>query len=74
MPATRGAPCCRALQGVADERVVPAPDTAIARAWTAPQRWYRRYQRLAARGKPKQQIVTAVARELTGFVWAALTQ
>ena len=28
--------------------------------------------RLAARGKPKQHVVTAVARELTGFVWAAL--
>ena len=27
-----------------------------------------------ARGKPKQHVVTAVARELTGFVWAALTQ
>ena len=25
-------------------------------------------------GKPKQHIVTAVARERTGFVWAALTQ
>jgi len=51
-----------------------APDTVIARAWTAQQRLHRRYQRLAARGKPKQHIVTAVARELTGFVWAALTQ
>jgi transposase len=51
-----------------------APPEAIARAWTAQQRLYRRYQRLAARGKPKQHIVTAVARELTGFVWAALTQ
>ena len=30
--------------------------------------------RLAARGKPKQHVVTAVARELTGFVWAVLTQ
>jgi hypothetical protein len=28
----------------------------------------------SARGKPKQQIVTAVARELTGFLWAVLTQ
>ena len=46
----------------------------IAHAWTAQQRLHRRYQRLAARGKPKQHIVTAVARELTGFVWAALTQ
>jgi transposase len=51
-----------------------APQTAIACAWAAQQRLSRRYQRLAARGKPKQHIVTAVARELTGFVWAALTQ
>jgi transposase len=51
-----------------------APDAVIARAWTAQQRLHRRYQRLAARGKPKQHIVTAVARELTGFLWAALTQ
>jgi transposase len=51
-----------------------APDTVIAQAWTAQHRLYRRYHRLAARGKPTQHIVTAVARELTGFVWAALTQ
>ena len=30
--------------------------------------------RLAARGKPSQRSITAVARELTGFVWAALTR
>jgi transposase len=51
-----------------------APEEAIARAWTAQQRLYRRYHRLAARGKPSQQVNTAVARELTGFVWAVLTQ
>jgi transposase len=50
-----------------------APDTVIAQAWTAQHRLHRRYQRFAARGKPKQHIVTAIARELTGFVWAALT-
>lgn len=50
-----------------------APAAIIAQAWTAQQRLHRRYWRLAARGKPKQHIVTAVARELTGFVWAALT-
>jgi transposase len=55
-------------------RQTGAPPSVIARAWTAQQRLHRRYQRLAARGKPKQHIVTAVARELTGFVWAALTQ
>ena len=51
-----------------------APANVIAQAWTAQQRLHRRYHRLAARGKPNQHIITAVARELTGFVWAALTQ
>jgi len=51
-----------------------APATVVTQAWTAQQRLHRRYARFAARGKPKQHIVTAVARELTGFVWAALTQ
>jgi transposase len=51
-----------------------APAAVIAHAWSAQQRLHRRYARLAARGKPTQHIVTAVARELTGFVWAALTQ
>jgi transposase len=51
-----------------------APPAVIAHAWTAQQRLHRRYRRLAGRGKPKQHVVTAVARELTGCVWAALTQ
>jgi hypothetical protein len=34
---------------------------------------HRRYRRLAARGKPKQHIVTAIARERSGFLWPALT-
>jgi transposase len=49
-----------------------APAAVIAQAWTAQQRLHRRYHRLAGRGKPSQQVITAVARELTGFVWAAL--
>ena len=51
-----------------------APQVAIEIAWQAQRRLHRRYRVLAARGKPKQLIVTAVARELTGFLWAALTQ
>jgi len=51
-----------------------APEPAKQHAWRAQLRLYRRYQRLAARGKPKQHVVTAIARELTGFVWATLTQ
>jgi transposase len=51
-----------------------APPAVIDHAWRAQRRLHRRYRRLAARGKTKQQIVTAVARELSGFLWAALTQ
>jgi transposase len=50
-----------------------SPD-AVDVAWRAQSRLHRRYRRLAARGKPKQVIVTAVARELAGFLWATLTQ
>jgi transposase len=50
-----------------------APTAIIAQAWTAQQRLHRRYARFTARGKSKQHVVTAIARELTGFVWAALT-
>lgn len=50
-----------------------APPAIVAHAWRAQQRLHRRFRRLAARGKPRQHIVTAVARELTGFLWAALT-
>ena len=39
-------------------------------AWKAQQRLHRRYQRLLGRGKSKQQTVTALARELAGFIWA----
>jgi transposase len=51
-----------------------APQLAVDTAWRAQRRLHRRYRVLAARGKPKPLIVTAVARELTGFLWAALTQ
>ena len=39
-------------------------------AWKAQHRLHRRYRQLTARGKTKQQTVTAVARELLGFIWA----
>ena len=50
-----------------------APAATIAIGWRAQRRLHRRYRSLAARGKTKQLIVTAVARELPGFLWAALT-
>jgi transposase len=39
-------------------------------AWKAQHRLHRRYLRLQAKGKPRQHIITAVGRELLGFVWA----
>ena len=42
----------------------------IALAWKAQHRLHQRYARLIARGKCKQQTVTAVGRELLGFIWA----
>jgi len=39
-------------------------------AWKAQHRLHRRYVHLTAKGKIKQKVVTAVARELLGFIWA----
>lgn len=52
----------------------PAPPQARRCAWTAQHRLHARYRRLIARGKSPQLAATAVARELSAFVWAALTQ
>jgi transposase len=40
----------------------------------AQERLCRRYWRMTERGLPTQKAVTAVARELTGFIWAALSR
>src|SRR5881296_1706216 len=39
-------------------------------AWKAQQRLCTRYRRLLGRGKPTPHVITAVARELVGFIWA----
>jgi transposase len=39
-------------------------------AWKAQWRLCTRYKKLAAKGKNKPQIVTAIGRELLGFIWA----
>jgi transposase len=41
-----------------------------ATAWKAQWRLCTRYKKLLARGKNKPQIVTAIGRELLGFIWA----
>ena len=39
-------------------------------AWKAQHRLHWRYRKLCARGKNKPQVVTAIGRELLGFIWA----
>lgn len=39
-------------------------------AWKAQQRLHKRYRSLMASGKNKQKTMTAVGRELLGFIWA----
>ena len=43
-------------------------------AWKAQERLCRRYRSLSRSGKPPTVVVTAIARELAGFVWAIARQ
>jgi transposase len=47
---------------------VPAEITEI--AWKAQHRLHKRYMTLMARGKEQRKTMTAIARELLGFIWA----
>jgi transposase len=47
---------------------VPAEINEI--AWKAQNRLHRRYMTLLARGKEQRKTMTAIARELLGFIWA----
>lgn len=49
------------------------PPAVIAHAWKAQQRLHQRYNHLAYRKRP-QIAVVAVARELVGFLWAAMQE
>lgn len=49
------------------------PATMIALADKAQLRLCRRYRRMERRGKHTTKIVVAIARELVGYIWAALT-
>jgi transposase len=53
-------------------RQAHAEAATIARAWAAQQRLCARFRRLAARKTDKKIVVTAIARELAGFVWAEM--
>jgi transposase len=52
------------------KKVAAAGPAVRAIAWKAQHRLYGRYRALTRRGKLKTVVVTAIARELAGFVWA----
>jgi transposase len=58
------------LQGRLKDRQEGQSQDIREQAWAAQHRLYRRYHRLLARGKPKNQVAVAIARELVGFIWS----
>jgi transposase len=52
------------------KRQGPVSPDVRAIAWKAQYRLHGRYRHLLAHGKCKQEVVTAVGRELLGFIWA----
>ena len=52
------------------QKALALSDEAKKIAWKAQQRLHKRFTAMAARGKNHNQIVTALARELLGFMWA----
>ncbi len=46
------------------------PEPVLAIAWKAQVRLCGKFRRLMARGKLRTKVVTAIARELSGFMWA----
>ncbi len=53
------------------QSAVPAGTTA--RSWTAQQRLCARFRSMSARKNVRAVVVTAIARELAGFLWAEMT-
>jgi len=59
-----------ALGSALKARQSAASDEVKAIAWRAQHRLHARYRSLLAKGKTKQKVITAVGRELLGFIWA----
>jgi len=59
-----------AVGGALRKRQALLSDEVKAIAWKAQHRLHGRYRKLLGRGKCQQQVVTAIGRELLGFIWA----
>ena len=62
------------VAGALRHRIAGQPPGVVSQAWRAQQRLHRRYRHLVGHGKRPPIAVVAVARELVGFLWAAMTQ
>lgn len=62
-----------AVGAVLHRRQQNAPSDTVTRAWTAQQRLTSRFRRMQAQRHHNNVVVTAVARELAGFLWAEMT-
>ena len=62
-----------AVGAVLERRQHGAPADTVRRAWTAQQRLTARFRRLQAQRHHSNVVATAVARELSGFLWAEMT-
>lgn len=59
-----------AVGGVLRKRQATLSEEVKAIGWKAQVRLHARYRKLLGRGKCQQHVVTAVGRELLGFIWA----
>lgn len=59
-----------AVGGALRKRQATLSDEVKAIGWKAQLRLHARYRKLLGRGKCRQHVVTAVGRELLGFIWA----
>jgi len=59
-----------AVGGTLRQRQATLSEEVKAIGWRAQLRLHARYRQLLGRGKCQQQVVTAVGRELVGFIWA----
>jgi transposase len=59
-----------AIGGTLRSRQAGLSEQVKALAWKAQHRLHGRYARLLAKGKAPTQVVTAIGRELLGFIWA----
>ena len=59
-----------AVGGALRKRQAILSEEVKAIGWTAQLRLHARYRKLLGRGKCQQHVVTAVGRELLGFIWA----